>query len=76
MVSYGYEVNNLLTFIDREVKFMQERKIMITFAADKEMLAKVKELQLATETFSRSEIIRKLVDLGLQSLQKDGQAVG
>lgn len=49
-------------------------KVMISFLADKEVHEKIVDLQKETTTFSRSEMIRKLLDLGIKSIDKDGQA--
>lgn len=53
----------------------KEKNVRLTFTTEKEVLEQIKELQRESSVFNRSEVIRQLVNRGLQSTLKDGQAI-
>lgn len=48
-------------------------KIMVSFAIEQDAMKKIIEIQLQEKMFNRSDLIRKLVDIGLENF-KEGQA--
>lgn len=44
-----------------------EKNTRITFTTEKETLEKIKQLQKETDTFNRSEMVRKLVNMAILS---------
>lgn len=49
---------------------MQEKDVKITFCTDQKLLQQIQQLQKDTNTFSRSSMIRRLVEEGLKVVGK------